>query len=65
MGVCEKQVVRRGSTPARILVTTAAVDGQLAGTFYDEEDIPERWRSKLAHLEVLESFAARLMSAAS
>jgi ADP-ribosyl-[dinitrogen reductase] hydrolase len=42
--------------------TTGAVYGQLAGAFYGEQGIPERWRSKLAHRELIESFAERLMS---
>ena len=41
--------------------TTGAVYGQIAGAFYGAEGIPGRWRSKLAHLETLESFAMRLM----
>jgi ADP-ribosylglycohydrolase len=43
--------------------TTGAVYGQLAGAFYGIEGIPERWRAKLAHLEVLEKFAAALFAA--
>ena len=42
--------------------TTGAVYGQIAGAYYGVEGIPERWRSKLAKLETLESFAKRLMS---
>ena len=41
--------------------TTGAVYGQLAGTYYGVAGIPEGWRSKLARLETLESFATRLM----
>jgi ADP-ribosylglycohydrolase len=41
--------------------TTGAVYGQIAGAFYGADAIPERWRSRLARLETLESFAARLM----
>jgi ADP-ribosyl-[dinitrogen reductase] hydrolase len=41
--------------------TTGAVYGQIAGAFYGADTIPERWRSKLARLETLESFAMRLM----
>jgi ADP-ribosylglycohydrolase len=41
--------------------TTGAVYGQLAGAYYGVEGIPERWRSKLAHLDTLEDFAARLL----
>ncbi len=40
--------------------TTGAVYGQLAGAYYGAAAIPERWRSKLAHRETLESFAERL-----
>jgi ADP-ribosyl-[dinitrogen reductase] hydrolase len=40
--------------------TTGAVYGQLAGAYYGVEDIPEGWRSKLAHLDVLERFAKQL-----
>jgi ADP-ribosylglycohydrolase len=45
--------------------TTGAVYGQIAGAYYGAESIPERWRSRLAKLDVLESFAARLHSVAS
>ena len=41
--------------------TTGAVYGQIAGAYYGVEGIPERWRSKLAKLATLESFARRLM----
>lgn len=41
--------------------TTGAVYGQLAGAYYGVDGIPERWRSKLAHLDTLEDFAARLL----
>jgi ADP-ribosylglycohydrolase len=44
--------------------TTGAVYGQIAGAFYGVESIPERWRSKLAKLDVLELFAKRLYYAA-
>ena len=40
--------------------TTGAIYGQLAGAFYGVDAIPERWRAKLAKLEVLERFAVRL-----
>lgn len=40
--------------------TTAAVYGQLAGAFYGEEEIPERWLSKLAHRGVIEDLAEKL-----
>jgi len=42
--------------------TTGAVYGQLAGAFYGEEEIPESWRSKLAHRELIESFADRIFA---
>jgi ADP-ribosyl-[dinitrogen reductase] hydrolase len=41
--------------------TTGAVYGQIAGAYYGVESIPERWRSKLAHSDTLESFAERLL----
>ncbi len=44
--------------------TTGAVYGQLAGAFYGEEGIPESWRSKLAHGEMIVSFAERLLELA-
>jgi ADP-ribosylglycohydrolase len=40
--------------------TTGAVYGQLAGAYYGEEGIPTSWRSKIAHRELIESFADRL-----
>lgn len=40
--------------------TTAAVYGQLAGAFYGEQEIPDSWRSKLAHRQLIESLAERL-----
>jgi len=40
--------------------TTGAVYGQLAGAYYGEEGIPESWRLKLAHRNLIESFADRL-----
>lgn len=42
--------------------TTGAVYGQIAGAYYGVDGIPERWRRKLAHLDLLESFAVRLMN---
>jgi ADP-ribosylglycohydrolase len=44
--------------------TTGAVYGQLAGAYYGVASIPQSWRSKLAKLDVLESFATRLYHAA-
>src|SRR5215210_1415035 len=40
--------------------TTAAIYGQLAGAFYGEGGIPEGWRSKLAHRDLIESYAEKL-----
>jgi ADP-ribosylglycohydrolase len=40
--------------------TTAAVYGQIAGAFYGEGGIPEGWRSKLAHRDLIESYAGKL-----
>jgi ADP-ribosylglycohydrolase len=40
--------------------TTGAVYGQIAGAYYGAEGIPERWRSKLAHVDALEDLANRL-----
>ena len=40
--------------------TTGAVYGQLAGTFYGEDAIPEDWRRKLAHFVLIKSFADAL-----
>ena len=39
--------------------------GQIAGAYYGVDAIPDRWRSKLAHLATLENFAERLLNAAS
>lgn len=41
--------------------TTGAVYGQIAGTYYGVEAIPNRWRNKLAGLHILEHFARGLM----
>ncbi|MEO6238333.1 MAG: ADP-ribosylglycohydrolase family protein [Vicinamibacterales bacterium] len=41
--------------------TTGAVYGQLAGAYYGVVGIPDGWRSKLAHLNVLESFSHGLL----
>ena len=40
--------------------TTGAVYDQLAGAYYGVEGIPAEWRTRLAKLNLLESFAARL-----
>jgi ADP-ribosylglycohydrolase len=41
--------------------TTGAVYGQLAGAFYGEKCIPESWRSKLAHRDLIGSYANQLL----
>lgn len=40
--------------------TTGAVYGQLAGVYYGEQGIPQAWRARLAHRELIESLAERL-----
>lgn len=40
--------------------TTGAVYGQLAGAFYGEEGIPEKWRNLLTQKELIENLADRL-----
>src|SRR2546427_400941 len=40
--------------------TTGAVYGQLAGAFHGETAIPEHWRARLAHRELIVGFADRL-----
>ncbi len=40
--------------------TTGAVYGQIAGAYYGEKGIPSEWRQKLAHVELIESFANAL-----
>ncbi len=42
--------------------TTAAVYGQLAGAFYGEEGIPERWLVKLAYRRLIEDYAEKLFN---
>jgi ADP-ribosyl-[dinitrogen reductase] hydrolase len=42
--------------------TTGAIYGQLAGAFYGESAIPLAWREKLAHRELIASFADRLLT---
>jgi ADP-ribosylglycohydrolase len=41
--------------------TTGAVYGQLAGAFYGEDGIPEKWRNILAERPVIKAFAEKLM----
>ena len=40
--------------------TTGAVYGQLAGAFYGENGIPEAWRERLAHRDLIASFAEQI-----
>ena len=40
--------------------TTGAVYGQIAGAFYGYEAIPQEWKAKIAHRELIESYADRL-----
>ena len=40
--------------------TTGAIFGQLAGAFYGAEDLPVSWRQKLAHRDLIKSFAQQL-----
>jgi ADP-ribosylglycohydrolase len=40
--------------------TTGAVYGQLAGAIYGEHGIPEEWRARLAHHDLIRDFADRL-----
>ncbi len=44
--------------------TTGAIYGQLAGAYYGEEAIPERWRKKLHRGGEIRAMAARLLRAA-
>lgn len=44
--------------------TTGAVYGQLAGAFYGEQSIPERWRSKLAMYDTIVELADKLLELA-
>lgn len=40
--------------------TTGAVYGQIAGAFYGYQAIPEPWRDRIAHKELITSFAEKL-----
>lgn len=40
--------------------TTGAVYGQLAGAYYGEQGIPERWRKRLAKRKLIEALAKQL-----
>lgn len=42
--------------------TCGAVYGQLAGAFYGEQGIPERWRKVLGHRELIETLADQLLA---
>ncbi|MCC3583277.1 MULTISPECIES: ADP-ribosylglycohydrolase family protein [unclassified Microcoleus] len=42
--------------------TTGAVYGQLAGAFYGESAIPQKWLSQLAHSSLIASFAEQLLT---
>lgn len=44
--------------------TTGAVYGQIAGAFYGEQGIPERWRQIVAKRELIESMADKLFELA-
>ncbi len=41
--------------------TTAAIAGQIAGAFYGEDGIPERWRGMLVMRETVEGLADGLV----
>ena len=41
--------------------TTGAIYGQLAGAFHGERGLPVAWRERLAHRELIESLADRLL----
>jgi len=40
--------------------TTGAVYGQISGAFYGYEAIPREWKAKIAHRDLIESYADRL-----
>jgi len=40
--------------------TTAAIYGQLAGAYYGEPGIPEKWRTRLAMVDLISGFADKL-----
>lgn len=44
--------------------TTGAVYGQLAGAYYGENDIPEKWRAVLSHRQTIEDLAQQLYTLA-
>jgi ADP-ribosylglycohydrolase len=41
--------------------TTGAVYGQIAGAYYGKDGIPEDWRRKLVHNDLIESFSDGLL----
>ena len=43
--------------------TTGAVYGQLAGAFYGASGIPDHWRRRIAHSDVITQLASRLAEA--
>lgn len=45
--------------------TTGAVFGQIAGAFYGYPGIPEPWRTRIAHNDLIDSFARRLCALSS
>jgi len=45
--------------------TTGAVYGRLAGAYYGEHGIPDSWRWRLAHRELIQRFAERIFVLAS
>jgi ADP-ribosyl-[dinitrogen reductase] hydrolase len=40
--------------------TTGAVYGQIAGTYYGHAGIPGEWRARIAHRDLIESYADQL-----
>ena len=40
--------------------TTAAIYGQIAGAYYGFEEVPERWRTRIAHVQLIVDFADKL-----
>jgi ADP-ribosylglycohydrolase len=44
--------------------TTGAVYGQLAGAYYGEAGIPAGWKSKLALLDLIRTYADQIYSLA-
>ena len=40
--------------------TTAAIHGQIAGAYYGLEGVPERWRTRIAHAQLIVDLADRL-----